>query len=641
MLLQSLPHEIIDIIIRYFSFNDRWIFSRVCRDWRSFMLNHQVMWEQLSTEDYCDDIYKNNSQRCSLIQGVSPYKKYIKKSFVKHIKLTVENGTHVSAIVDFLVNLKCSSITQADICVLVMQESSFLRLTTFCGQTLTSLSLVFRGYDHGNEQYFIPPAPDMVLRECPNLKALYYIGSIHNIRQWKPSFKKPTGFKFKCLRTLVLIIPNSNGRFEIKEILEATPNIEQLELDMKSIQSNASAFVETLRQFCPKLAILFLYVCYPYVNQIPMVAHAKKRCEQLLSQNNAVIMTNIHSNNNALLRSTAGLKTLILKDFYDDYYISTTRQLLPLLADQYHKTLRVLHVESTLLLRNSGQKLASLMFPSLQHVTLKANYGFFEGNDDTDDETEVADASTSPSSLPATETLHGLSQFISPHSTPNMSYLNLSGLKDKIELTPLTLYSTASLTSDKSISNHTTARLQELCIKSCDGIDPRQLEFFFKNKNTVDDLKERSSLKEEGQQRSQFVKLILGNLPNVSPEILSSIASIHELKHLELEYCHNVTIEDIDQFLLDNLISSRSTSPIVAGQEVNGVFIMPKIRVYIVYNDIYDPLFPKKDMVEQVLSKINLVAKEWELALVNIEGRVLASCRYNHITYRRRKVAKG
>ena len=113
MLLKSLPPEIIDVILCYLPFPDRWVFSRVCRDWRILMLNHPAMWEQLSTYDYDTDSSNDACDGSKLIGGLLPYQKYIKGTFVKHITMTVGNGSHVLSVIDFLDDLKCTAITKS------------------------------------------------------------------------------------------------------------------------------------------------------------------------------------------------------------------------------------------------------------------------------------------------------------------------------------------------------------------------------------------------------------------------------------------------------------------------------------------------------------------------------------------------
>ena len=248
---------------------------------------------------------------------------------------------------------------------------------------LTSLSLIFRSHDTGNEQYCISPAPDMILSECPNLEKFYYIGSIHNIRRWKPTFESED-FKHERLRELTLIIPNSRGRFEVKDLLIATPNIEQLELDLQSIEYSVLSFMEILHHHCTRVSTLALFVCYPYTNKLQLVTLAKKRRSLLQEMTRATATittamvsdtstTTIYNNGNDvknLLTPTKkiGLKHLILNDIYDEFYNSTTQHLFSMLIEKYHDSLQVLHVESTKILRYRGELLSSFQFSYLQHV---------------------------------------------------------------------------------------------------------------------------------------------------------------------------------------------------------------------------------------------------------------------------------
>ncbi|KAI7859837.1 hypothetical protein BDC45DRAFT_162775 [Circinella umbellata] len=650
MLLKSLPPEIVDVILRYLPFPDRWVFSRICRDWRILMLNHPAMWEQLSTYDY-DKAYSNDAcDGTRFIKGLLPYKEYVKRTFVKHIKITVGNGTHVLSVINFLVaDLKCSAITKIDLCVLVVKESCFSQLTSRWGSMLTSLSLVFRSHDTGNEQYFVSPAPDMILRECPNLEKLYYIGSIHNIRRWKPSFESKD-FQHQRLRDLVLIIPNSRGHFEIKDLLVVLPNVEQLELDLQSIEHSASSFMDILHHHCTRVSTLVLFVCYPYTNKLQLITLAKKRRSLLQKMTTAAAMAtgtstamiNDYSNNiKNLSMSTkkSRLKHLIVNDINDEFYKPTTRYLFSMLIEKYHKSLRVLNIESTKLLRYRGELLSSFQFPYLQHVSLSGNCYYFEDNgndgeneddsndenrdDDSEEEEERSIIIKNTSSSPPIITLHGLSRFLS-YSIPNLSYLAVSGLKEmNIHLESLIMLTSSG---DGPLRKKP---LQELHLKNCNAIGSYQFETLFKSIIADDGNNKRFS----SAQRQKLTKLSLDNVTNITPKVLSSIGSSKlgcYLEELTLKYCSNVTIEDIDQYLLDNLILARSTTTITSQDKVP---MIPKLDIYLRYSDGTGAKFPSKDKIEITLGKINLIAKRWHFSLINEEGSTLTAEQYSDVSY--------
>ncbi|KAG2226237.1 hypothetical protein INT45_003382 [Circinella minor] len=600
MLLKSLPPEIVDVILRYLPFPDRWVFSRICRDWRILMLNHPAMWEQLSTYDY-------------------------DKAYI-------------------------------DLCVLVVKESCFSQLTSRWGPILTSLSLVFRSHDTGNEQYFISPAPDMILRECPNLEKLYYIGSIHNIRRWKPSFKSKD-FQHQRLRDLVLIIPNSRGHFEIKDLLVVLPNVEQLELDLQSIEHSASSFMDTLHHHCTRVSTLVLFVCYPYTNKLQLITLAKKRRSLLqkmttptaMATGTSTTMINDYRNNiKKLSMSTKKnrLKHLIVNDINDEFYKSTTRYLFSMLIEKYHKSLRVLNIESTKLLRYRGELLSSFQFPYLQHVSLSGDYYYIEDNDNDDGETEDDNndenrdddseeeersviINNTPSS-PLIITLHGLSRFLS-YSIPNLSYLAVSGLKEMYIHLESLIVLTSPAPSDGPLRKKP---LRELHLKNCNAIESHQFETLFKSIIADDENNKKFS----SAQRQKLSKLSLDNVTNITPKVLSSIGSSKlgcYLEELTLNYCSNVTIEDIDQCLLDNLILARSTTTITSQDKVP---MIPKLNIYLCYSDGTGAKFPSKDKIEITLGKINLIAKRWQFSLINEEGSTLTAEQYSDVSYRKKQI---
>ena len=197
----------------------------------------------------------------------------------------------------------------------------------------------------------------------------------------------------------------------------------------------------------------------------------------------------------------------------------------------------------------------------------------------------------------------------------------------KIELQSLI---TPATTDDRSLGKKP---LRELHVKSCDAIESHQFEKLFKSIIVDDTNNEEFS----SAQRQKLTKLSLEDVSNITPKVLSSIASSKlgcNLEELTLNYCSNVTIEDIDQYLLDNLVSTRSTTTITNQENVP---MIPKLDIYLCYSDVTGVKFPSKDKVEITLGKINLIAKKWHFSLINEEGRTLTAERYNDISYRKKQ----
>ncbi|KAI9266524.1 hypothetical protein BDA99DRAFT_505923 [Phascolomyces articulosus] len=474
MRLELLPLEILDNIFCYLSFHDRWRVCTVSNGWRSTILCWKRMFEQLSTSDY-----KKN-----MVASLLPYRSYIHPDFVKSIQLNVQKGDELSSLIEFLADNKCSAITKVDITAPYWMKYNFFQLNTHCAMSLNNLSLKF---NRGDDDHYKPP-PDLILRHYPRLQVLCYIGPVYskNGQQWKPSF--PTGFKHQYLRDLVLHIHNSDGTFEAKNILVATPRIRRLRLGLQNIQHTSPLLLlDVLKQHCPELVTISFLHRYGNGTIIdPDLLSMERR-------------TN----------SRSGLENLVFHDSFDEYPYA--RQLIQFLTTEYHQSLYTLDITCAYVTydennnSDSLDQLSSLVFPCLERFSL------------TDRITNMLSRRN--------HTLSPLSRFLS-NSVPNLRHLALTYLEGGVELKMLvqkpnhleTLYLDHCNVVDlhqitSLLGNHGTnkeARLSRIALRCLPHISPEVLSFIASTQGTC--LKELIIDQNEGVS-IEDIELFLDNIP--------------------------------------------------------------------------------------------------------------------------------
>ena len=360
-----------------------------------------------------------------------------------------------------------------------LEKYSFRLMITHCAETLTELSLTFNCSNHN--QY--KPPPDLILRHCPKLESLFYAGPIHCISQWRPSF--PTYFKHDNLRDLELYVRNSNGTFEAKNILSATPYIRRLKLGLQSIEKTSPLlFLEILKQCCPKLVTLAIQHKYGSATIID---------PDLLS-----IEQKKHAN--------SGLENLVFHDPFDKY--PNAQILIRLLMTKYQQSLHTMYINCAYMTHDQDDLSGtgppdSCILPNLQHLSL-------------------IDRIRSMPRRRNNDTLHPLSHIIT-HSTTNLRQLSLTYLEGNIELGPFA-----------SEAN----QIRKIHLNHCNAINSHQLESLFENLGMKKEL-----------QLTHIILQCMQHISSEVLSSIASIAQRLCLKELVIDHCDNLTLEAIELFL--------------------------------------------------------------------------------------------
>lgn len=72
----TIPHEIVNCIFSYLSFEERIRLTSVCKQWQHLLLDSPEMWNSISHE-----------QMISIAETLTPYRRYIRPSYVRSLTL--------------------------------------------------------------------------------------------------------------------------------------------------------------------------------------------------------------------------------------------------------------------------------------------------------------------------------------------------------------------------------------------------------------------------------------------------------------------------------------------------------------------------------------------------------------------------
>ncbi|KAI8150037.1 hypothetical protein BJV82DRAFT_573240 [Fennellomyces sp. T-0311] len=240
--LTTLPLEIQHAIANCLTARDSWQCSAVSRSWRSLFLSNDCVWEKLSTEG------KHN-----IVPELLPYRQCIRSSAVKILDAKVKESSHLQEIIKFLDSVPCRSVKK--VCLKAPDLSS----TVFFGfMNNSSASLVYIDinlYATGARNV----TPDTILRHCPNLRGLYFVGSIDDTQKTDGLWCPTLDFKHQNLVKLLLDYRESlHGNFDVRPFLEALPKLRKLFLVFEDIENSGFPTADFL-QFTPELTELELY----------------------------------------------------------------------------------------------------------------------------------------------------------------------------------------------------------------------------------------------------------------------------------------------------------------------------------------------------------------------------------------------
>ncbi|KAI8137938.1 hypothetical protein BJV82DRAFT_633214 [Fennellomyces sp. T-0311] len=237
--LQSLPTEILYSILDHLTFRERLLCSTLCMSWRMLILNWPGMWKSLSTDD-----------GHNIVPDLLPYDKYIQGSAVQYFRYSSRDFgfAQLSDAMDFVVERECNNIKEARFWLRTMDSSSFLKLSSICGNSLTRVILdLTYGYSLNTI------TPDQVLLSCPNLRKLYF--SMLRSGTWRLTLSS-TDFQHQNLIDLALCAMNTEGTFDPLPYLILAPKLQRLSLQYNDISQNVASLPSFLRKHCPALASL-------------------------------------------------------------------------------------------------------------------------------------------------------------------------------------------------------------------------------------------------------------------------------------------------------------------------------------------------------------------------------------------------
>ncbi|KAI9266674.1 hypothetical protein BDA99DRAFT_558725 [Phascolomyces articulosus] len=239
--LSLLPQHIQDDIFSFLSTQELWKCCSVCSSWRSSILHWSDMWRYLSTHD---------NQK--IVPALLPYRSYIKGPFVKAIAYGGDNDDeHFDAVTDFLVELNCDALVQVAIISDYVVESNIVRLLDMSSNTLTRIFVMFNDDDEANIM------PDVILRHCPHLRHLYFVGSSYDEESWDPQ-RQLLDFQHQRLVDLEIEFYSIEGNFDIRPFLQATPKLKHLGLNINNIEHTWRTLPSLIHAHCPRLLSLFI-----------------------------------------------------------------------------------------------------------------------------------------------------------------------------------------------------------------------------------------------------------------------------------------------------------------------------------------------------------------------------------------------
>ncbi|KAI8137756.1 hypothetical protein BJV82DRAFT_674386 [Fennellomyces sp. T-0311] len=341
--LDTLPIEIQHAIFSFLKIKDRWQFGGVCASWRAMILNWQGMWDSVSTSRW---LYSSSNR--------DYYRPFILGHSVKRVFINHGGPAEAAALVDFLASLKCDAIEVVRFVVPYLTSSSLTKLVKMSGSTLSDVAIILNEFDEEDavELGERPPnseGPDVLLRHCPNLSKLMYVGLVNSI--WIHNL---VDIRHEHLTELALNICNSPQGLDTEVLLKATPKLQHLAMTLANV-SNDQRFSRKLHQYCPELSSLLL------------------TCNMM----EGIAIRNLHSwpRHGTKSSSEPGLEYLTIFDISTGPPIATA--VFSGLIDGMRSTLRYLELSGNDIL---NVDLAGTVLPSLTHFVISYNYCYVSDN---------------------------------------------------------------------------------------------------------------------------------------------------------------------------------------------------------------------------------------------------------------------
>ena len=228
-----------------------------------------------------------------------------------------------------------------------LTDGHLLNIARWYGNTLSRAFVVL--YEHNAEldnHHVISEGPDILLRHCPNLSELTYVGSVDS--KWIQNLED---IRHKHLTDLTIHICNCDGDLDTEALLTATPNLQHLAMTLSMI-GNDYHLPSKLLRLCPELVSLFLTGNCDLDTEIRDI-HRRRGVERAKCK----------------VSNEPGLEDLIIHDALSKYPIAPS--LLCAFGRQLATVLRSLSIAGYEMF-NAG--LAAITLSSLTHFTVGPEY---------------------------------------------------------------------------------------------------------------------------------------------------------------------------------------------------------------------------------------------------------------------------
>ncbi|KAI9249718.1 hypothetical protein BDA99DRAFT_564281 [Phascolomyces articulosus] len=556
------------------------------------MLRWHGMWTALSSNNYH-----------SLPHDLLPYQEYMKGCWVRRVYFDKMMKNHdggeaqLERLIDFLFHQNCNAIEEVNFSVSNIKSITFSHLKSLCRNSLTRISISLPDDDSFNGSN---ATPYMILLHYPNLNQLYYAGPM---QQQQPSSSIPvTNFKHQHLRNLTLNIFNIEGNIELRPILFAIPNLEQLRLNLQCIEHTIVSLLMSIfsDKFCPNVTTLILVGCCK--NNIKLVDYGH---EWRGKSTPCMKMINKTKQGNHFKNKYNGLRHLMLHDPSEKYHM-TILQTLHYIIPQSHNTLETLHLSGSYKLHGNEtmELLSQYIFPCLERLYLiNGRYHNLMAYGNT-----------------------RLFRIFAENSVPSLTTLKLMGLDSDYHIELPVLASSLNY-------------VQEIHFEDCPEILPYTLVNFFnqlgENGRVIIDNpngtnKERS-LDHKEQKKHTMSRIILRNMPGVNYDTLITIFQKCCLEELVVQECDDLDMDDIGR-LLDTLVENRGL------KKLDLILIYHQPRFYFFARKV--PVYPDPIMIQEILPKIDSRCIEWRLELKDYsQNDADPVCQiYDHMEYRGQKL---